>query len=329
MTPLLVKMAIDFQAVGPLNAHIGRTDNPHQVTKSQVGLGSVENYPVASTAEAQTGTATNRYMTPALVKSAITANTSDFSAHIGNTNNPHQTTKAQVNLGNVQNYPMASTAEAQAGNATDRYMSPQLTNQAIQSLAIAPLTAQINQRVVTGSNGQLNQLLIGSSGLWYQDTDGSISLRVAGSRFFQSQAGGDFVVYNGRVIASGGFKPSDRRFKRDISKAEARPLWRGFNYKTWTNINTGEVESGAVAQDLRKVAPDRVTTFNHAPGGGKRAVKRLAVDYVGAAFEMSIAAGLEIDRLRALLGEQLKIQGAMTTIIGSLESRLAALEARG
>jgi hypothetical protein len=42
-----------------------RTDNPHQVTKAQVGLGSVSNYPDASNAEAIAGTATDRFMTPA------------------------------------------------------------------------------------------------------------------------------------------------------------------------------------------------------------------------------------------------------------------------
>lgn len=41
------------------------------VTKSDAGLGSVENYAVASQAEAQAGTATNRYMTPQRTAQAI------------------------------------------------------------------------------------------------------------------------------------------------------------------------------------------------------------------------------------------------------------------
>lgn len=51
--------------------HLADTTNPHQVTKAQVGLGNVENYPVATQAEALAGTATNRYMTPALSDTLI------------------------------------------------------------------------------------------------------------------------------------------------------------------------------------------------------------------------------------------------------------------
>lgn len=45
-----------------------RVDNPHQVTKGQLGLGSVENYGIASTGEAQTGVANNKYVTPHWLK---------------------------------------------------------------------------------------------------------------------------------------------------------------------------------------------------------------------------------------------------------------------
>lgn len=54
-----------------LAAHIADQSNPHGTTKDQVQLGQVENYPVASLAEAQAGVANNRYMTPYLTKAAI------------------------------------------------------------------------------------------------------------------------------------------------------------------------------------------------------------------------------------------------------------------
>lgn len=41
------------------------------LTKSDIGLSSVENYGIATTAEAQAGTVNNKYMTPALVKTAV------------------------------------------------------------------------------------------------------------------------------------------------------------------------------------------------------------------------------------------------------------------
>lgn len=62
-----------------VNAHANRTDNPHGVTKEQVGLGSVQNYGVATQAEAQAGTATNKYMTPIRTKEAIYAFAEDAS----------------------------------------------------------------------------------------------------------------------------------------------------------------------------------------------------------------------------------------------------------
>jgi hypothetical protein len=52
-------------------AHISNTNNPHAVTKAQVGLGSVDNYPTASQAEAEAGTAANRFMTPQRTKQYV------------------------------------------------------------------------------------------------------------------------------------------------------------------------------------------------------------------------------------------------------------------
>jgi len=39
MTPLRVKNQIDAYAIPQLTAHANRQDNPHVVTKAQVGLG--------------------------------------------------------------------------------------------------------------------------------------------------------------------------------------------------------------------------------------------------------------------------------------------------
>lgn len=51
--------------------HVSKTDNPHGVTKSQVGLGSVSNYGLASQAQAEAGTVDTVYMTPLRTKQAI------------------------------------------------------------------------------------------------------------------------------------------------------------------------------------------------------------------------------------------------------------------
>jgi len=56
-----------------LDAHASNTSNPHGVTKDQVGLGNVQNYGIATQAQAEAGTANNVYMTPQRTKQAIDA----------------------------------------------------------------------------------------------------------------------------------------------------------------------------------------------------------------------------------------------------------------
>lgn len=119
-----------------LRAHTSNVSNPHATTKSQVGLGSVENYAIATTAEAQAGIASNKYMTPALTAAAITKIAGDaLTVHTSRVDNPHATTKAQVGLGSVQNLDLATTAEAQAGSSNAKYMTPALTAAAINKIA--------------------------------------------------------------------------------------------------------------------------------------------------------------------------------------------------
>jgi hypothetical protein len=76
-----------------LTAHIQNQNNPHNVTKQQVGLGNVTNVEQASKV--------------------------DFQNHLNNHNNPHSVTKTQVGLGNVTNVEQASKQEFNA-HATNR-----------------------------------------------------------------------------------------------------------------------------------------------------------------------------------------------------------------
>jgi hypothetical protein len=77
-----------------LSDHNTRTDNPHAVTKGQLGLDKVENFNVSEifqSSEAQL------LATKAELNAASTGST----AHTGRTDNPHSVTKAQVGLSNV------------------------------------------------------------------------------------------------------------------------------------------------------------------------------------------------------------------------------------
>jgi glycerophosphoryl diester phosphodiesterase len=57
-----------FLRAEQLEAHVEDTNNPHQVTKAQVGLGSVPNYSVATKTEAEAGITDNKFMSPLQTK---------------------------------------------------------------------------------------------------------------------------------------------------------------------------------------------------------------------------------------------------------------------
>lgn len=137
MTPYLTKQAIARQALDPLNAHMADDQNPHKTTKAQVGLGSVDNFPTASVAEAIEGILNNRFMTPALTRSAVQAQVGDSLAkHLADINNPHKVTKAQVGLDKVENYPIATKGDAEGGISNVMYMTPLRTLESIKFNAL-------------------------------------------------------------------------------------------------------------------------------------------------------------------------------------------------
>ena len=135
MTPVMTKAAIDALAISALNTHAADKNNPHEVSKAQVGLGLVQNFGLASQAEAEIASSNARYMTPVRTREAIMAIVgNDFEAHEANTSNPHQVNKAQVGLGNVPNLLLATDAQAQAGTVNDAFMTPLLTRSTIMAL---------------------------------------------------------------------------------------------------------------------------------------------------------------------------------------------------
>ena len=71
-TTLRQKIDTDIASVNKALAnHMQSANNPHSVTKTQIGLGSVENYGIATANEAKAGSINNKYMTPQRVKEAV------------------------------------------------------------------------------------------------------------------------------------------------------------------------------------------------------------------------------------------------------------------
>ena len=99
---------VDAQA-----SHAPRTDNPHEVTAAQVGLGNADNTadvdkPV-STAQAaadsavQSAAATDATTKANAVQANLNTTAANLATHEARTDNPHSVTKGQVGLGSVDN----------------------------------------------------------------------------------------------------------------------------------------------------------------------------------------------------------------------------------
>lgn len=100
-----------------LLAHISDFNNPHRVTKDQIGLGNVGNYGLASPEIAKLNLSNETLITPFTAKYAVDFHTSDR-------DNPHGVTKQQVGLGNVDDYITATLPMAIAGTDDASFVTP-------------------------------------------------------------------------------------------------------------------------------------------------------------------------------------------------------------
>lgn len=71
LDPLYVLESSGFVTDETLEKHVNDQNNPHKVTKEQVGLDQVDNYATATQADAELGIANNLFMTPLRVFQAI------------------------------------------------------------------------------------------------------------------------------------------------------------------------------------------------------------------------------------------------------------------
>ncbi|SFA87295.1 hypothetical protein SAMN05216249_10444 [Acetitomaculum ruminis DSM 5522] len=124
------------KAVGSLISHLSNTSNPHSVTKSQVGLGSVPNVstnnqtPTYTEASSLTALTSGESLSTAFgkIKKAV----GSLISHLSNTSNPHSVTKSQVGLGSVPNVstnnqtPTYTEASSLTALASGEYLSTAL-----------------------------------------------------------------------------------------------------------------------------------------------------------------------------------------------------------
>lgn len=259
------------------SAHATRTDNPHATTKTQVGLGSVENYPVATQAEAQAGTATNRYMTPQRVAQAIST-LAPVSSVAGKTG-AVTLTNSDVGLGSVENYAVASQAEAQAGTATNRYMTPQRVADAISTLAV-PVGTVIHVAGSAAPTGYIKAngaavsrttyaALFAAIGSLYGDGNGSTTFNVPDLR-------GEFVRGwdDGRGVDSGRALGVNQMGSMESHSHMQQILKTGGVSPMVDEDGSGGVTGRSFATTAR---PDRTATYTASVGGNETRPRNLAL----------------------------------------------------
>lgn len=126
--------AVEAAAAGSSQSHIDNKNNPHDVTKAQVGLSQVVNLPLASLAQALQTTFAGGYMTPQTTYHAI----NNFAltpliSHINDKDNPHEVNKAQVGLALTPNLPLANASQSTDPLNNAALMSPYGTALMIQA----------------------------------------------------------------------------------------------------------------------------------------------------------------------------------------------------
>lgn len=114
-----------------LDEHMLDKNNPHEVTKAQVGLGNVDN---TSDLDKPISNAT---------QAALDVITDNLSNHVNDKENPHEVTKAQVGLGNVPNV----TTNDQTPTYTEADVSAPLVSGETLSIAFGKIAKAISDLI--------------------------------------------------------------------------------------------------------------------------------------------------------------------------------------
>lgn len=93
----------DINAQTTIDNHLLDINNPHQTTKSQVGLGNVENYGVANSTEAINSSVNNKYMTPKTTNDVIQNHKNEADPHPNYTTNTEVTTLIEDKINELKN----------------------------------------------------------------------------------------------------------------------------------------------------------------------------------------------------------------------------------
>lgn len=235
MTPAGSALLSDRLAVERVNEHEAKKNNPHAVTKAQTGLGLVDNFATATQAQAESAAVTDKFMTPQRTYQAIMIHAGVLlEAHVSNKQNPHEVTKAQVGLGSVDNFSTASQAEALAGVATNRFMTPLRTKQAIDYHAGNLIQQHVSD---TGNPHQVTKAQVGLGNLPNaitrdRMTDSSATLLVAGAMRDHNLSGD----HDSRYVRLNTATNTSLRVVNNKLQCYISGAWRQIWPHTWSNF---------------------------------------------------------------------------------------------
>ena len=142
-----------------LNDHLQDKEDPHEVTKEQVGLGNIpnaisDNPDLVDKLDVPTDDPLyiNTSEILATVK-AVKVILDDIDTHKKTKNEDHNIDKADVGLGLVANYGVATTENAFDSNCNDKYMTPATTFKSVEQFAQVAYSSDV-QLVLTGKQIQ-------------------------------------------------------------------------------------------------------------------------------------------------------------------------------
>lgn len=116
-----------------LRGHIRNLENPHQVTKDQVGLGKLEDYPYLKEDEIESSVGLLKHMTHQTVKALVELYIENHRKQV----NPHGMTKKDIDLGFVKNLPttqLEEIANPLVNGWVESYLTPEMMYNLLKNL---------------------------------------------------------------------------------------------------------------------------------------------------------------------------------------------------
>ena len=204
--------------------HLVNLNNPHGVTKAQLGISNVQDIDTATDVEVINKVEADKHITlRQLLQFPLTdpAIIDLISQHIVDISNPHNVTKAQIGLGNVPNLPLAGDLEVTNRDPVEKFVTlRQLINSPLTDPAVLQalndhLTNTSNPHAVT--KGQIGLNLVKNIDT---ATDEDISTRAEVDKHITLRQLLQFPLTDPNIIASIGQHFLDTSNPHGVTKAQ-------------------------------------------------------------------------------------------------------------